>query len=166
MSTQLETVSPPSRGATDAARIRTRATGEPKRRGRKPAAAPTPVTTSEEREFWGRQVQGFWNNLAEARGYKPIPDSHVAAIGEPAALTATKYLKDAQTEHPEYLLLFVLTPYLMGAIRIEWERWTRARAVLDEGTGAERGGVRDQGNGEKQPRAREAATGDASQPHS
>ena len=137
---------PAPTGRSDAERVR-RVTGG-KRRGRRAAAPDMPLTTAEEREFWGRQVQSFWNNLASARGYSAIPDQQILAIGEPAALTAKKYLKDAQEEHPEYLLLFVLTPYIMGAIRVEWERWTRTRQAGGSDAGRERGGTRVEGQRE------------------
>lgn len=153
--------SPESPGRTDAERVR-RSTGDaPKRRGRKPKAPPVeiPLTQPEEREFWGRQMQGFWNGIASARGYTPIPDEQVNAIGEPAALTAKKYLKDAQEEHPEYLLLFVLTPYIMGAIRVEWERWTRrSRAASGADAGGQRGRVRAEGQREDDAGADPTAT--------
>ena len=159
MSTQVTPVTPvtPASGKSDAERIRTR-TPRGRPRGSRASKPITPAVAPEEREFWGRQVQGFWNNLAVARGYAQIPDSQVGAIGEPAALTAAKYLKDAKDEHPEYLLLFVLTPYIMGAVRIEWERWTTSRAARDTDAGGERSRLRSEGKREEQPRPQPLAT--------
>ncbi len=136
-----------SGGKADAERVR-QASGSPRRRRRSKPEAEMPLTTTEEKEFWGRQVQGFWNGIASARKYPLIPDEQVNAIGEPAALTAKKYLKDAQENHPEYLLLFMLTPYIMGAIRVEWERWTAIRQAGSADPGRERSRVRTEGQRE------------------
>lgn len=155
--TPVTPVTPASGGKDDAARIRARTPGARPRRAKKITEA-APLTTPEEREFWGRQMQSFWNGLADARAYPRIPDEQVTAVGEPAALTAKKYLKDAQEEHPEYLLLFVLTPYLMGAIRVEWERWTARRPSGDSDGGRERGRLRPERQRQDEPRPEPTVT--------
>lgn len=128
---------------------------------RERAAAP-PVEVSVERKlFWGKRMQKFWNQLAGLRGYDTIPDDQevLQEIGDPLARTMDQ-LVPMVDDRPWLQLVFVMAPLLGGAAIVEFRQWrersidaTGGRAPSPDGPVVrdERGGLRPQGEREKQP---------------
>ena len=117
-----------------------------------------PMVTPEEKEFWGRQIQMIFHEVAAVRGpHWEMRDEMATAVGEPAALTAKKYLPEGtMQQRPELVLLLVLTPFLISALKVEYVAYRARREAEAASAGiaattparVERRDLRPQGIGE------------------
>lgn len=133
-----------SSGSTDAQKVSqlltepTPADQPTKRTYRKKQEPVLPTVTPEEKEFWGRQIQMIFHEVAAVRGPQwEMPDATAQAVGEPAALTAKKYLPEGtMQQRPELVLLLVLTPFFISALKVEYGLYRARRDAEAESAGA------------------------------
>ncbi len=100
-----------------------------------PAAASSPEELEAAAKERGAQIARFWNRIAGARHWKKMSTEDAADLGAADLAIEAKRGVGVTTwgyRFPELLLAAMLLPYLLHALRSEWQRFQRARARLEQ----------------------------------
>ncbi len=99
------------------------------------AAASSPEEVEAAAKERGAQIARFWNRIAGARHWKKMSTEDAADLGAVDLAIEGKRGVGVTTwgyRFPELLLAAMLLPYLLQALRSEWQRIQRARARVEQ----------------------------------